>query len=86
MYDIYRKAGSGHDITKGVTQESEEHVTELLTRNILDDTRNKISTYAALYPNEYVAEVYSIMMSGKTLSKEIMDLYYKYGGPIIGKI
>lgn len=43
----------------------------------------KVSEYAATNSLEFVAEVYANLLSGKTYTKEIMDMYVKYGGPKI---
>lgn len=40
-----------------------------------------VSPYASSSPGEFVAETYSYLAKGETLSDEIMELYRKYEGP-----
>ena len=42
-----------------------------------------ISDYAQTSPGEFVAETFAAILDGNTISKEIMDVYKKYGGPIL---
>ena len=42
-----------------------------------------VSEYASMGPQEFIAEVFAGLMSGKEYSKEIIDLYIQYGGVII---
>ena len=42
-----------------------------------------VSGYAASSPNEFVAETFSYLIKGEKFTKEVMDLYKKYGGPLI---
>ena len=46
----------------------------------------KVSSYAKEDGAEFVAEVFADLMSGKTYSDDVMQLYAKYGGPKIGVI
>ena len=50
------------------------------------DIARKVSDYAAESPVEFVAEVFSDLLNGKKYSKDIMDLYNKYGGPKISGV
>lgn len=45
-----------------------------------DTTIKKVSSYAQESPDEFVAEVYSQLCSGKKLDNDIIDLYKKFGG------
>ena len=72
------------DIVGKVENVTQQHVSSLLQKDILGYAKEKIGAYGCTYPNEFVAEVYGLMMSGKKLPKEVMDLYYQYGGPKIG--
>ncbi len=56
---------------------------EFLTNQEIQQTAGKISGYAQTGIGEFVAEVYARMISGKTLSDDIMTLYRKYKGPEI---
>ncbi len=53
--------------------------------NSTDEQRisGRISWYAQTDPEEFVAEAFSYMMSGKKLSDETMQLYKKYKGPAV---
>lgn len=42
-----------------------------------------VSGYAASSPNEFVAETFSYLVKGEKFPKEVMDLYKKYGDPLI---
>lgn len=46
-------------------------------------TANKISTYAASGPGEFIAETFEDIIAGRKLPEEVMDLYKKLEGPII---
>lgn len=41
----------------------------------------EVSFYGATESAEMVAEVFAGVIAGKTFSKEVMDIYEKYGGP-----
>lgn len=52
--------------------------------NNLEEQRiaGKISWYAQTSPKEFVAETFNVLMAGKKPSREVMELYRKYKGPI----
>lgn len=60
---------------------------EFITDRTIQETAGSISGYAQSGIGEFIAETYAEMIKlkkeGKTLSKEIMDLYRKYNGPEI---
>jgi hypothetical protein len=43
----------------------------------------RVSTYGASRPTEFVAETYAAIRAGKTFDDEVMELYRKYGGPSV---
>ena len=45
-----------------------------------------VSTYAVKNPLEFVAEVNAMILSGYKPSEEVMKLYKKFGGPLIGDL
>ncbi len=47
------------------------------------DIAAKISKYSKNSPEEFVAETYTLLVQGKPLPKDVMQLYQKCGGPII---
>ena len=40
-----------------------------------------VSAYAQAGIGEFIAEVYMMILSGKKMPKEVMELYKKYKGP-----
>lgn len=44
-------------------------------------TANRVSTYAATGPGEFVAETFARMIEGKKLPEEVLELYKKLKGP-----
>ena len=64
----------------------------LTSKAVIDEHRNnvaiqntcsKITPYAKQSPKEFVAEVYSGLISGQKFSDDVMALYKKYGGPAL---
>ena len=39
------------------------------------------SIYALVSPAEFIAEIFSLKVQGKTIPEELQRLYKKYGGP-----
>ena len=47
------------------------------------DIASKVSQYSKNNPEEFVAETFSMLVQGKTLPEDVLQLYKKCGGPII---
>ena len=47
------------------------------------DVACKVSQYSKKSPEEFVAETFSLLVQGKPLPQDVMQLYEKCGGPII---
>ena len=45
---------------------------------------SEVSLYSQSGIGEFIAETFAGLMKGKKYSKEVMALYKKYGGPIVG--
>ena len=43
--------------------------------------RDRVSNYALRNPSEFVAEVFSGLMSGRTFGEDVMNWYRRFGGP-----
>ena len=59
-------------------------VNEFVSNAEIQQTAGKISTYAQSSPNEFVAETFSQLLQGQTLPEDVMKLYKKYNGPMLG--
>lgn len=51
---------------------------------IIQRVARKVSGYATTTPAEFVAETYKFLKSGQEMPKDVMSLYEKYGGPMVG--
>lgn len=47
------------------------------------DVAGKVSHYSKESPEEFVAEAFSLMVQGKPLPQDVMQLYERCGGPLI---
>lgn len=47
------------------------------------DVASKVSQYATADPAEFVAETFAYLLDGRKFSNDVLDLYKKYGGPMI---
>ena len=54
---------------------------EFITKQDIQQTAGKISSYAQSGIGEFIAEVYARMIGGKTIPDDVMALYRKYKGP-----
>lgn len=68
------------ELRKGVSPTNYEFFYDESVRNII----GQVSNYSKVSIGEFVAEVYSGLISGKKFSPEVMELYKKYNGPIPG--
>lgn len=57
---------------------------EFLTNQESQQTAGKISEYAQTSIGEFVAEVYARMVRGDKIPEDVMALYKKYNGPMLG--
>lgn len=57
---------------------------EFLNDKSIQKAAGKISAYAQTSKDEFVAEVYAGLVSGKKFPEDVMTLYKKYGGPMLG--
>jgi hypothetical protein len=55
---------------------------EHLTNKEIKETSLKVSDYASTSIGEFVAEVYKMMISGREIPSDVMNLYKKYNGPL----
>ena len=55
---------------------------EHLTNKEIKETSLKVSHYASTSIGEFVAEVYKMMISGREIPSDVMNLYKKYNGPL----
>ncbi len=55
---------------------------EHLTNEEIKETSLKVSDYASTSIGEFVAEVYAMMISGREIPSDVMNLYKKYNGPL----
>lgn len=53
------------------------------SKNEFQDIASKVSKYSKTSPEEFVAETFSLLVQGKSLPQDVMQLYAKCGGPII---
>ena len=53
------------------------------TQKEFQDIAGKVSKYSKESPEEFVAETFSLLVQGKPLPQDVMQLYEKCGGPII---
>lgn len=89
----YRKMAKLKELTlSGIndTHYIEEFIAETKNNNIVKDffknvgyMRNDGSIYALESPAEYVADVFSLKVHGKSIPEEVQKIYTKYGGPEI---
>ena len=70
---------------------TEEFISETKNNKVVKEffdsvgyTREDGSIYALNSPVEFIAEVFSLKLQGKSIPKEIECIYQKYGGPIVG--
>jgi len=56
---------------------------EHLTNRDIQDIAGQVSGYAKTGIGEFIAEVYAGLVQGKKYSKEVINLYKKYGGPLL---
>lgn len=68
------------ELRKEVSPTNYEFFYDESVRNIV----GQVSNYSKVSIGEFVAEVYSGLISGKKFSPEVMELYKKYNGPIPG--
>lgn len=68
------------ELRKSVSPTNYEFFYDESVRNIV----GQVSNYSKVSIGEFVAEVYSGLISGKKFSPEVMTLYKKYNGPIPG--
>lgn len=57
---------------------------EFLTNEKTQETAGEISLYAQTGIGEFIAETYAKMIAGCKLSDDVMALYKKYNGPMLG--
>lgn len=89
----YRKMAKLKELTlRGIndTHYTEEFIEETKNNNVVKDffknvgyMRNDGSIYALESPAEYVADVFSLKVQGKSIPEEVQKIYTKYGGPEI---
>ena len=53
------------------------------SKSEFQDIASKVSKYSKASPEEFVAETFSLLVQGKSLPQDVMQLYVKCGGPII---
>ncbi len=70
---------------------TEEFISETKNNKVVKEffdsvgyTREDGSIYALNSPAEFIAEVFSLKLQGKSIPKEIECIYLKYGGPMVG--
>ena len=56
---------------------------EFLNDKAIQTTAAKVTEYAKMSPNEFVAEVFAGRLLGQTFTDDVMALYKKYEGPLI---
>ena len=56
---------------------------EFITDEKIQQTAGKVSEYAQSGIGEFIAETYREMLSGRKISKDVMELYKKYNGPML---
>ena len=57
---------------------------EFLTNQETQQTAGKVSWYAQTSIGEFIAEVYGKMVRGEKIADDVMALYKKYNGPMLG--
>ena len=65
------------DENKNIENKQEENQNNPEIQNIC----SKVSRYAQQLPMEFVAEVFSGLVSGQKFDADVMSLYAKYKGP-----
>lgn len=57
---------------------------EFLTNQEIQQTAGKVSKYAQSGIGEFIAECHAEMIAGKKLPEDVINLYKKYNGPVVG--
>ena len=84
-----RWGGTSYDGYEKLLKENPEEFKKLypdlyehLTNKEIKETSLKVSRYASTSIGEFVAEVYKMMISGREIPSDVMNLYKKYNGPL----
>ena len=56
---------------------------EFINDKSIQEITGKVSPYSQTSSDEFIAEVYAGLVSGKKFSDDVMALYKKYGGPAL---
>lgn len=65
-------------------QQTHPDLYEFINSPNIQHTAGEVSKYAQFGIGEFIAEVYAGLISGQKYSDDVMTLYKKYGGPILG--
>jgi hypothetical protein len=84
---VYEKAITQMNHAEAYTKNKKEVpqiVKDFLASKEEQEIAAKVSEYAKTSPGEFVAETYSYLIAGEKFSDKVMNLYKKYGGPVVG--